>query len=286
MKTQKSNNITKVFDRDIIANRLEKNASTKIDFVSKLVNDDLLERLKLIKRNFKNAIIIGPIEQNLPRTANSATDEISFTRFATLKSLNKQNLLHAENLFFPKNNYDLIISLLDLQIVNNVPSYLQNIHKYLAPDGLMISALIGANSLIELRSAWLEAESEIYGGATTRIAPFIDIKQAGTLLQHSGFTLPVIDIEHYEITYASPIALMKELKNLSASNPLFERPTKPVTKALLATAVEKYNNLASNENNRIRATLDILWLSGWAQHASQQKPLRPGSAKISLSKIL
>ncbi len=276
----------KLFDRALIAKRIANNPPQNIDFVSQLVIDDLNLRLGAISRKFENCAIIAPIADFLPTKARTAKGEILFSRFATLWSKEKDKLLDGERLKLPKTDYDLIVSLLDLQIIDDVEIYLRNIHAHLADDGLMLVAFIGANSFEQLRQAWLEAESEIYGGASARIAPFIDIKQAGNLLQNCGFTLPVIDIEHYELSYFSPIKLMKELKNLYASNPLYSRPQKMVSKKLLDRVSEKYRQIAMCKDNKISATLDILWLSGWKYHQSQQKPLAPGSAKQSLAKIL
>lgn len=286
--TQQINNeqIKNLFDRELVAHRLKNNATNQIDFISKLVNEDMFERLALISRPFKKAAIIGPNAAILPNIANSADGEILFERFSTLVPQFGQKPLDVKDLKLPNKDYDLIVSLLDLQIINNVPNYLKNIRSHLAPDGLMLLAAIGGNSLNELRHAWLSAESEIYGNASTRVIPFIDVKNAGTLLQHCGFTLAVSDIDSHIVRYSSPMQLMQELHDLSASNPLFEKAIRPVTKKLLQTACEKYCELASDEDNRIRTTLEILWLSGWASHESQQKPLKPGSAQISLSKVL
>jgi len=272
----------KIFDRSLVSNRLTIKAKDSRDFITDLVCDDLFERLAPISRKFENALILGPDAQLLPEKSNSAGGEISFERLSTLVSAK----VDAENLRLPKDDYDLIVSLLDLQVVNDVPGYLTNIHAHLAPDGLMIVAAIGGNSLGELRAAWLAADAEETGGAYARIAPFIDVRAAGSLLQRAGFALPVADIEHHLVRYKSPLSLMHELKALGATNPLADRPKTLVTKRLLATACAQYEALSSDPDGRIRATLEILWMSGWAPHESQQKPLAPGSAQVSLTKVL
>ncbi len=279
-----------LFDKKLIATRLArglKNNDTKqIGFIYELLNNELSERLAIISRKFNKAAIIGPVTHYLPKSSNSANGKIIFNRFATLVPEAGKPLLDAESLQLPDSNYDLIVSLFDLQIVNDVVRYLQNIKTHLAPDGLMILAFIGANSLTELRRAWLEAESEIYGGANLRVMPFIDIKQAGNLLQHSGFTLPVVDIDSHKVRYKSPLDLMQELQIFAASNALYNRSNKLVTKTLLKNAINKYNKIATDTDGRIYATLEIVWLSGWAHHETQQQPLKPGSAQIALRKIL
>lgn len=228
---------------------------------------------------------MGPDARILPEQGKSANGSFNFTRCATLVATDTP-LLDPENLQLPASDYDLIVSLLDLQITNDVPGFLARIRAHLAPDGLMLLAAIGGNSLNELRAAWLTADAEISGGAYARVAPFIDVRDAGGLLQRASFALPVADIEQHVVRYASPLAMMRELRTLSATNPLADRPTKMTTKTLLATANAAYESAASDPDGRIRATLEILWLSGWAPHENQQKPLAPGSAEVSLAKVL
>lgn len=283
MSTPEQNKLPpKIFDRSLVSSRLVAKANQTRDFITDLVCDDLAERLAPISRKFENALILGPDAQMLPKKGNSAGGEITFNRLSTLVSAN----LDAENLSLPRRDYNLIVSILDLQIINDVPGYLANIHAHLAADGLMIVAAIGGNSLSELRAAWLSADAEITGGAYARIAPFIDVRNAGSLLQRAGLALPVADIEHHVVRYKTPLSLMQELKALGASNPLADRPKTFVTKNLLAAACAQYETLASDPDGRIRATLEILWMSGWAPHESQQKPLAPGSAQVSLAEAL
>jgi len=282
---QNSDKKNLLFDRDLIAQRLN-NKYIKDDFIGKLISNDIHQRLAPISRKFNNAIIIGPNPNSFPKTSATIGGEIIFEHFSTLKKLNNIALINAENLTLPHKKYDLIISFLDLQITNNVPNYLKQINAHLTPDGLMLIAAIGGNSFTELRLAWLKADEEIIGGAYSRIAPFIDVKSAGSLLQNSGFAMPMADIDHHIIRYASPLNLMQEIKNFAASNPLKQKPNQPVTKKHLSKAIENYIEIASDDDGRIRASLDILWLLGWSPDASQPKPLAPGSAKMSLTKVL
>ena len=286
MSSSHDQSSAKIFDRALVAGRLLKRKDQKADFVSNLVCEDLKERLALISRKFNRAAIIGPIPHNLPKSGISADGTFAFERFSTLLPFGDKAPLDPERLELPQKNYDLIVSLLDLQFVDDAPGYLAKIRSRLAPDGLMLLGAIAGSSFIELRTAWLEAESSIYGGAFARIAPFIDVKDAGSLMQSARFALPVTDIEHYDIRYASPLALMQEIKISGAANPLFDRPQRPVTRSLLAAVCDAYIAAARDPDKRVRATLEILWMSGWAPHESQQKPLAPGSAKVSLAKIL
>ncbi len=279
-------NQNQLFDRSLIKTRLQKKHNQPIDFISTLLVEDLHIRLASISRDFKKAVIIGSEIKSFPRKSTSATSPINFTHFSTLAKTTKAPLLNINNFNLPKKNYDLIVSLLDLQVINNVPKFLNQIHAHLKPDGLMMMAFIGNETLTELRQAWLKADEEILGGANARVAPFIDVKSAGNLLQNSGFALPVADIDHHIVRYADAISLMKELKFLGANNPLFNKPDRLVTKNHLALACKYYEESFSDKDSRVRATLDIIWMSGWKPDASQQKPLKPGSAKTSLAKAL
>jgi hypothetical protein len=150
----------------------------------------------------------------------------------------------------------------------------------------MIAAALGGDSLTELRQAFLRADAETSGGAFARVAPFIPLADAGGLLQRSGYALPVTDLETYPIRYADLLRLMRELKRLGAQNPLADRPGRLATRSMLAAASVAYAELAGDPDGRVRATLEVIWLSGWAPHESQQKPLRPGSATVRLKDVL
>lgn len=275
-----------LFDKELIGRRLNLRKTPDDNFVLDIVIEDLHERLAPIKREFKNALIMGANPNLLPKSSATAIAKISFNQASTIIKNNDFIFLDVENLKFPKNNYDLIISLLDLQTINNVPQFLKQIRLSLAPDGFMLIGAIGGSSLSELRYAWLKADEEMMGGAYARVAPFIDVKSAGSLLQNAGFALPMADIDNHKVRYSSALSLMKEIKAYGASNPLKQKPNKQISKTHLASACAIYDDMFSDEDERIRASLDILWLSGWAAHESQQKPLAPGSAQVSLTKIL
>ncbi len=281
-KYQKSDEL---FDKELIKKRLDLAQNEPVDFISELVVEDLHQRLAAIKRDFQNAIIIGPNPKSFPPSSASATSPINFSYISTLSNNGKTKAINANNLTLPNKNYDLIISFLDLQIINDVPKYLKQIHAHLNPDGLMIAAYIGNETLNELRLSWLKADEEILGGSYARVAPFIDIKSAGNLLQSAGFALPVADIDHHIVRYSSALSLMKEIKTLCASNPLSQKPNEPISKTHLFLAAKYYEENFADDDGRIRATLDILWMSGWKPHESQQKPLARGSAQVSMSQI-
>jgi SAM-dependent methyltransferase len=173
-----------------------------------------------------------------------------------------------------------------LQFVNDLPGTLIQIRRALKPNGLFLAALVGGDTLTELRQAFAAAEAEIEDGISPHVAPFVDLREMGTLLQRAGFALPVTDIDRLTVRYASPFALMHDLRRMGASNPLIERRRRPLMRATLMRMVEIYAERFSDVDGRIRATFEIVWLSGWAPHESQQQPLKPGSARRRLADAL
>ena len=276
----------KVFDRELIARHLQRRAADADDFVTRLALDDLAARLITVTRTFGRALIVGPDARLLPIAGRSGNGVFNFDRAATVVPAMGAALVDPEALSLPLRFYDLIVSVLDLQIVNDVPGFLARVRAHLAPDGLFIGAALGGDSLTELREAFLVADAELSGGAFARVAPFIPLSDAGGLLQRAGFTLPVADVETHVVRYASPLALMQELKALGASNPLADRPGRLATPRLLATAAAAYARLAGDPDGRVRATLELIWMSGWAAHDSQQKPAARGSATVGLKDVL
>ncbi|MEQ1672264.1 MAG: methyltransferase domain-containing protein, partial [Hyphomicrobium sp.] len=191
-----------------------------------------------------------------------------------------------EQLPFGEATLDLAVSGLSLHLVNDIPGVLAQLRRALKPDGLLLAALLGGETLKELRRAWLEAEAEITGGASPRVAPFADVRDLGALLQRAGFALPVADSDVVRVTYATPLALMQELRAMAASNMLVERRRVPVTRELLMRAAEIYAERFALPDGRIPATFEIITLTAWVPHDSQQKPLAPGSAKMRLADAL
>jgi hypothetical protein len=276
----------RVFDRALIARHLERRPTGHDDFVTRLVLDDLGERLAPVTRTFTRALIMAPDAAVLPERGESADGPFGFERASTVLEAPGVPLVDPEALDLPRRDYDLIVSLFDLDVVDDVPGFLARVRAHLRGDGLFLAAAIGGDSLTELREAFLSADADIGGGAFLRVAPFIPLSDAAGLLQRAGLALPVSDVETHVVRYPSPLALMRELKALGASNPLADRPHRFATARLLRAASLAYEELAADTDGRVRATLEIVWMSGWAPHESQQKPLKPGSAEISLTRVL
>jgi SAM-dependent methyltransferase len=268
----------RIFDTALIAGRLAQRRGMG-DFVHELVLADLEDRLATLIREFPKALIIGPDVSKLPLSGKTASAELSFTRAAAFADDDDMPAIDGDN-------FNLIVSLLHLQAVNDVPGYLARLRQKLAPDGLLMIAALGGETLTELREAFLAADALVFGGASARVVPMIQVRDAGALLQRAGLALPVADVETHVVRYSSPFALMSELKILGASNPLVDRPRRLATPALLAAAANAYLVRDGDPDGRVRATLEIIWLSGWQPHESQQKPLKPGSATVRLGDVL
>lgn len=263
-----------LFDRARIAAR-RSSAAQQPDFVTQLVLDELRGRLESVNRRFEKAAIVGPGLSGMS-IALPTVDALEIVPTLSGDA-------HDDMPAFLSEDYDLVASVLDLQAINDVPGTLARIRRHLRPDGLFIAAALGGRSLSELRAAWINADAEVLGGAGVRVAPFMDVRDAGSLLQRAGFALPVSDTDTHRVRYADPLKLMAELKAFGASNPMAEKPGRPVTRRHLAAAIGAY---PVDNDGRITATLELIWMSGWAPDESQPKPKQPGSATASLAEAL
>jgi SAM-dependent methyltransferase len=192
-------------------------------------------------------------------------------------------VLESEGLGLSPASLDLVVSALGLQAVNDLPGVMAQIRRALKPDGLLLAALLGGDTLTELRQSFAAAEAEREGGISPRVAPMADLRDIGGLLQRAGFALPVTDVDSVVVRYDSAFALMQDLRRMGATNILLERRRTPSRRATLLRMAEIYSERFADPDGRIRATFEIVWLSGWAPDESQPKPLKPGSAKASLA---
>ena len=264
------------------------------DFLLRHAGGDVVDRLAMINRRFERAVVIGSyhglVARALEATGVARVFEVeSVAELAELSTGRNRIVADEETLPFEAETFDLAVSVLALQYVNDLPGVLAQIRHLLRPDGLFIGVVLGGATLAELRHVMLEAEAALTGGASPRVAPFIDVRDAGGLLQRAGFALPVTDVETLEVTYPSALHLMRELKAMGAGNVLHERSRRPMTRSVLFEAVERYGRsfpAPDGEAGRIRATFELVTLTGWAPDESQQKPLRPGSAKARLADAL
>jgi SAM-dependent methyltransferase len=272
------NHAPMLFDRALLLAR-QRRARTlgAAEFLLDRVAEDMEERLHAVLRDFSDAtdvwtpgeVLRGPARQRFKM----------FTRLGLADSPGEALPLRPASL-------DLVISALAFQFVNDLPGALAQIRRALRPDGLLLAAMIGGDTLTELRQCFAAAEAECEGGVSPRVAPFADLRDVGGLLQRAGFALPVTDLDHIVVRYDSAFALMQDLRRMGATNILVERRRTPTRRATLLRMAQIYAERFADPDGRIRATYDVIWLSGWAPHESQPKPLRPGSAKASLEEAV
>jgi SAM-dependent methyltransferase len=279
-----------VFDRALQRRRLKRAAERGFaDFLLARAAEDLAERLSAVKRDFQFALDLGtPTEAAAKALAAGVQTVLRAAPIVSLGASRPPMLVVAdeEALPFADECFDLAVSLLALHGVNDLPGALVQIRRSLRPDGLFLACLLGGRTLTELRQVFAEAEAEVEGGVSPRVAPFVDIRDMGALLQRAGFALPVTDIDTLTVRYRDPVALMHDLRAMGLTNSLVERRRMPLKRATLARAIALYRERFADLDGRIPATFELLWVSGWVPHESQQKPLRPGSARTRLADAL
>jgi SAM-dependent methyltransferase len=262
-----------LFDRALLRARQQRARKRgAVTFLLDRVAEDIGDRLRAVTRNFADVADIWSPGEVLRGPVADRFRSIARVGFDT----------NSETLPLLPESLDLVVSALAFQFVNDLPGVLAQIRRALRPDGLLLAAMIGGDTLTELRQAFAEAEAECEGGVSPRVAPFADLRDIGSLLQRAGFALPVTDVDSVMVRYENAFTLMEDLRRMGAANVMVERrrtPTRPTTMMRMA---QIYTNRFADPDGRIRATFDIVWLSGWAPHESQPKPLKPGSAKASL----
>ena len=285
-----------LFDRALHRKRLDRAAKgfAAADFLQRRAALDLVERLEGIMRNFPRAVDLsargGAFREAL--AASGAAHRVGTLIEADLSLAmlagrgGPRVVLDEEHLPFAPASLDLAVSTLGLHWTNDVVGTLIQIRQALKPDGLFIGALLGGQTLTELRQSLVAAESEILGGAGSRISPFADMQDAAGLLQRAGFALPVADLDRVSVTYAHPLRLLADLRQMGETSVLADRHPRGLTRALLARTAEIYVGRFGDADGRIPATFEIITLTGWSPHESQQQPLQPGSAKMRLADAL
>ena len=282
-----------IFDRDLLLSfrrRAFARAEPGADFLLQRIADDLADRLDAVERRFPVAVdLAGHTGVAAAAIAQSGKADLivrierdsDFLRGPFSAIAGDEEMLPLK-----AGSTDLIVSLMALHATNDTPGTMVQIARALKPDGLFLAALSGSGTLGELRESLLQAEIELTAGASPRIFPFPDVRDVGGLLQRAGFALPVTDVDNITVRYDSLFNLMADLRAMGMQNILRDRSRKPVSKRLFLRAAEIYAERFSDPDGRIRATFSVIWLSGWAPHESQQKPLKPGSAKASLAEAL
>jgi len=261
-----------LFDRALLRARMERaQRDGPATFLLDRVREDFEERLQAVTRGFAEIADVWTPGELLRKPM---TD-----RFQSIVRIGPDQ---SENLLLQPQSFDLVASALAFQFVNDLPGVLAQIRRALKPDGLLLAAMIGGDTLTELRQSFAAAEAECEGGVSPRVAPFADLRDVGALLQRAGLALPVTDVDRVVVRYGSAFALMADLRRMGATNILIERRRTPTRRATMLRMAQVYAKRFADADGRIRATFDVIWMSGWAPHESQQQPLKPGSAKVSL----
>ena len=285
-----------LFDRARIAKNRDRASQNfgEYAFLKVKESTQLLDRLQDSPRSFSRALDLwahtGQASQVLKTsglvdtiTALEPSDKMR----ETLGSKNMQAMAWDDDVLpFEPDQFDLAVSVLGLHWANDLPGILQEIRRVLKPDGLFLACLFGGGTLNELRSALIEAETEIAGGVSPRLSPLPGLQDMAGLLQRTGFALPVADIERVTVRYSHPMKLLQDLKGMGEQAAFLKRDgqeRRPLSRRILARMSDIYAERFSDADGKVRASFEIIWLSGWAPAANQPKPLRPGSGKFSLA---
>jgi SAM-dependent methyltransferase len=282
-----------LFDPALIRRNREQalmRAQPDAGFLLDIVATELSERLAVVERQFDHAVELHGMDG---RTASACLETgriqtLSRVETSAVFAKPGETIAEApiEHLPLAEQSTNLLLSPMALHLANDMPGLLIQMRRALKADGLLLAAVPGAGTLAELRDVLLATEVERSGGASPRVMPFADVRDMGSLLQRAGFALPVVDIEDYTVRYDSIFPLMRDLKAMGMANPLMARSRKPLHRNFFMRAAELYAERYSDADGRIRATFSIIYLSGWAPHESQPKPLKRGSASVSLADAL
>ncbi|MGU3573916.1 class I SAM-dependent methyltransferase [Brucellaceae bacterium C25G] len=285
-----------IFDRQLML-QFQKRALRKpvsgADFLLSRSVEDVLDRLSAVEKHFNTGVALMGYTDALAKGLQYSGKVDKIIRieqgdfyFQDVNAAEPRIVSTNEILPLEHQSVDLVVSLMSLHLVNDLPGLLIQIARALRPDGLFLAAFSGTGTLGELRESLMQAEIELTGGAAARIAPFADIRDAGALLQRAGFALPVTDVDTVTVRYNSMFDLLKDIRAMGMQNILLDRSRKPLTRSVFMRAAQIYAERFSDPDGRIRASFSTLWMSGWTPHESQQKPLKPGSAKASLADAL
>ncbi|HEX2753217.1 MAG TPA: methyltransferase domain-containing protein [Alphaproteobacteria bacterium] len=282
-----------VFDRQLLRMRRDRAAMGigDYDFLLRDVAARLVDRLSLVKRDFPRVLDLGAhhgLLADMLKNRNGTSDVFASDMSPRFAEQSNVPSVAADEEFLPfqADCMDAVISNLSLQWVNDLPGALLQIRHTLKPDGLFLSAVLGGESLRELRESLMQAELTVTGGASPRVSPFIDMRDMGGLMQRAGFALPVVDSDMITVDYPHALKLMQDLRGMGASNATRNRLMIPTRREVLLEAGKIYQEKFGNVTGRVPATFQIIYAIGWKPHASQQQPLKPGSATVRLADAL
>jgi SAM-dependent methyltransferase len=280
-----------LFNRCLLKQRRQRfeESFPEVSYLHTFAAQILGERLSFIKRRFSHIVDLShsPSLANVLTQSSLFSEEYLFISSQKIYSLNALPISFDEELPpLAHNSCDLILSNLSLHWINDIPGTLIQIKHALKPDGLFMGAFLGGETLFELKSCFADAEIALKNGISSRFSPLVTLKDAGTLLQRAGFALPVVDHIKLTVTYSSIFQLFSELQKMGEANCLFDRPKTFTGKKLFEKVADLYEERFATSDGRLPATFDIIFLSGWAPHPSQQQALKPGSAHLKLAHFL
>jgi NADH dehydrogenase [ubiquinone] 1 alpha subcomplex assembly factor 5 len=288
-----SDMLSRVFDRATLRARRTRAAERlgEVDFLIRTAAERLLERLRDVRRDFPLALELGchtgqlaAVLRGCPQIGRLVQADLAYEMVR--RAAGPRLVADEEALPVGPGSLDLVISCFSLHWVNDLPGTLAQIRYALKPDGLFLAAMPGGTTLAELRESLMRAELELDGGAAPRVSPFVDVRDAGMLLQRAGFALPLVDVDTITVTYDHALRLMQELRAMGEANALVERGHASLKRATLLRACGIYQELFGDDGNRVPATFQILMLSGWAPDPGQPQPIRRGSGRINLAEAL
>ena len=284
-----------IFDRLALRRHRDRAAATidRHDFLLREAADRLTDRLDVVRRTFPIAVDLGARTGLLASLLMGRGGIETLVEIESSPAMAKRSRAggprvvgEIEFLPFGEASVDLAISCLALHWVDDLPGALAQIRRMLRPDGLFLASMFGGDTLVELRRAMIEAEIAVASGASPRLSPLVQIRDAGALLQRAGFAMPVVDRDTITVTYASALELMRDLRAIGETNAREDRPRGFTSRAVMLGTARRYAELFAGADGRIPATFEILTLTAWAPHESQRKPLRPGSATARLADAL
>ena len=283
----------RLFDRARVARNRDRAAPHYDDyaFLKERVSRDIADRVQDTPRQFARALDLGCHDGRLARILSGTgrvgavdASDLSPAMVDTARAAGIQAyMLDEETPDLTGRGYDLIVSALSLHWVNDLPGTLARLRQGLKPDGLFLGALFGAGTLAELRECLMEAETEISGGVSPRLSPLPGLKDMADLMQRAGFALPVADRDTVIVRYRDPARLLADLKGMGEQSALAPGMIRPLPRAALSRALTLYRERHADPDGRVRASFEIVHVSGWAPAPGQPKPLRPGSATASLA---
>lgn len=282
-----------IFDRAKLSRNRSKSARTfeEYAFLKDRVSSDLIERLHDTSHTFTSGLELGAQDGRLsaklandPKVERMLVTDLSASMLskAAERGLETQQV-DEEKLPFETAQFDLVLSALSLHWVNDLPGALIQIRQALKPDGLFLGAMFGAGSLAELRESLVVSETELRGGVSPRLSPLPGLSDVAGLMQRAGYALPVVDRETITVRYDSPLKLLQDIKGMGEQAAFQRGMGQPLTRGVLMRAMEYYADMYADPDGRIRATVEVIFMSGWAPAPHQPQPKRPGSAIVRLS---